>query len=97
MPSLTPEQRTLRSRMGAGSLHAQGKTNTAAARAKFLERFEREVDPQGELSPAERARRAEHARKAYFAGLAYKSSVARSRRKDRAQPQDEQTSGQGAA
>jgi hypothetical protein len=78
---LTPEQRVLRARMGAARLHAKGKTNTAPARAKFNERFEREVDPDGVLSPAERIRRAEHARRAYFTGLALKSSIARSRRK----------------
>ncbi len=34
--------------------------NMAEARAKFLERFEREVDPDGMLAPGERARRAHH-------------------------------------
>lgn len=42
-----------------------------------MERFEKQVDPDGELDPAERARRAEHARKSYFAGLALKSAQAR--------------------
>jgi hypothetical protein len=51
------------------------------ARQAFLDRFEREVDPDGTLPPAERARRAEHARKAYFAKLALKSAQARRRRK----------------
>lgn len=78
---LTPEQRSLRARMGGLAVHAQGKTNTAPARAKFAERFEREVDPDGILPPDERARRAESARKAYFAELAYRSSVARSKAK----------------
>lgn len=50
---------------------------TAPARAAFLERFEREVDPGGLLSPPDRARRAEHARKAYFARLALASAKAR--------------------
>ena len=52
---------------------------TAPGRRAFLERFEREVDPDGTLPPAERAKRAESARKAYFARLALKS--AQSRRK----------------
>ena len=43
-------------------------------RKAFLDRFEKQVDPDGELLPAERARRAEHARKAYFARLAFKSA-----------------------
>jgi hypothetical protein len=54
---------------------------TAPARAAFLDRFEREVDPNGTLLPAERARRAEHARKAYMTGLALKSAQARRKRR----------------
>lgn len=50
---------------------------TAPARQKALERFEREVDPDGTLSPAERQRRAQSARRAYFARLALKSVQAR--------------------
>jgi hypothetical protein len=45
----------------------------------MLDKFEREVDPNNELSPAERAIRAEHLRKAHFKRLALKS--ARSRRR----------------
>lgn len=52
---------------------------TAAARAAFLDRFEREVDPLGALAPAERARRAEWARKAHFTRMAYLSAKARRR------------------
>lgn len=52
---------------------------TAPARRAFLDRFERQVDPDGVLSPAQRAQRAESARKAYFAGLAHKSVQARRR------------------
>ncbi|MGH2467087.1 MAG: hypothetical protein ACRDGL_05090 [Candidatus Limnocylindrales bacterium] len=48
---------------------------TAAGRRAFLDRFEREVDP--ELAPDERARRVEAARKAYFAELAVRSAIAR--------------------
>lgn len=51
------------------------------AREAFDARFEREVDPDGTLSPQERARRAAHARKAYFARLALKSAQARRKRK----------------
>jgi hypothetical protein len=50
---------------------------TAPARTAFIERFEREVDPNGVLDPAERARRAESAKKAYFLRLAAKSAAAR--------------------
>ncbi|NIJ13073.1 hypothetical protein FHU38_003417 [Saccharomonospora amisosensis] len=74
----------LRARLGAHSLHAQGKTNTAPARKAFNDRFENEVDPDRVLDPAERARRAEHARKAYFTSLALKSARARSSRRGKA-------------
>lgn len=77
--TLTPSERTLRAKLAAHRLHASGGTNTAPARAAFLARFEREVDPDGTLDPAERARRAEHAKRAYMTSLALKS--ARSRRK----------------
>jgi hypothetical protein len=86
---MTPEQRSLRGRMAAHSLHAQvtdPAAHTAPARKAFLDRFEREADPDGVLTPAERARRAEHLRKAYFTALAYKSSRARSQRKPGQQP-----------
>jgi hypothetical protein len=44
-----------------------------------MNRFERQVDPDGVLSPEERARRAGHARKAYFTRLALRSAQARRR------------------
>ncbi len=78
----TLEQRSLRARIGAHALHAQvvdPAAHTAPARAAFLDRFEREVDPDGALPPAERARRAEHAKRAYFARLALASAKARRR------------------
>ncbi len=43
----------------------------------MLDCFERQVDPDGSLSPAERARRAGLARKAYFTRLALRSAQAR--------------------
>jgi hypothetical protein len=73
-------QRAIRARMAAHHLHAgiaDPVAHTAPARAAFLSRFEREVDPEGELEPRERARRAEHARKAYFTRLALASAHAR--------------------
>ena len=76
---LTPEQRSLRARLAAHSLHAKVDpvAHTAPARQVFLARFEAEVDPEGVLPESERRRRAEHARKAYFTRLAFKSSQAR--------------------
>jgi hypothetical protein len=46
----------------------------------MLDKFEKQVDPEGTLPPQERAKRAENARKAYFARLALKSAQARRRR-----------------
>ena len=81
---LTPEQMSLRGRMGAHALHARydSRELTATARKRFLDRFEREVDPDLELAPKERARRAEHARKAYFSKLALRSAQVRRKRKE---------------
>jgi hypothetical protein len=72
-----PEGRATRARFAALSLHAQGKTNTAPARKAANERFEREVDPDGHLDPAERARRAELARRAHFTRMALQSAKVR--------------------
>jgi hypothetical protein len=58
---------------------ADPSARTAPARRAMLDRFERQVDPDGVLSPAERARRAGHARKAYFTRLALRSAQARRR------------------
>ena len=82
---MTPEERSLRGRIGAYSLHAKYDTRatTAAARRAFLSRFEREVEPEGVLSETERLRRAEYARKAYFSRLALASVKARAARKTR--------------
>ncbi len=83
MPSHDPQERALVARMGAHALHAQvldPSAHTAPARAAFLDRFDRQVDPDGVLDPAERARRAAHLRKAYFTGLSLKSAQARRKR-----------------
>jgi hypothetical protein len=53
---------------------------TRPARDKFLERFEREVDPDGTLPAEERRRRAEHARRAYMLRLAKRAVAARKTR-----------------
>ena len=86
MPSrvrLTPEQRSLRARLAAHTLHSRvdSKAHTEPARKAFLERFELQVDPDRQLPEAERRRRADSAKKAYFTALAYRSAKARARRK----------------
>jgi hypothetical protein len=50
---------------------------TGAAHRGFRARFEREVDPDGTLPPAERAARAERARRAYMLTLAARSAAVR--------------------
>lgn len=77
---LTPNERKLRARLAAHALHASGGTNTVPARQAFLARFEREVDPDGQLAPAERAARADHARRAHMAKLSLRASQARRKR-----------------
>ena len=81
-----PEEMARRGRIGAHRLHAlyDSKELTAPARAAFLAKFEREVDPAGTLPEEERRRRAEHARKAHFARLARLSANARRKKKDAA-------------
>lgn len=92
MPTpLTPEQRTLRARLAAHRSWANTsdrRARTEKASKAFLERFEREVDPDGTLPPEVRHQRAESARKAYFAALAYRSARARAARKRRGNDAD---------
>ncbi len=69
---LTPEERTLRARVAAHSLHSthDPRETTAAGRAAFLAKFEREVDPERTLPEDERMRRAEQALQAHMTRLA---------------------------
>ncbi len=79
---LTPEILRLRGRVGAYVQHSRHdpRETTSAARARFLQRFEDEVDPDRTLPEAERLRRAEAARKAFFTRLALKSALKRAKR-----------------
>ncbi|MDI3402494.1 hypothetical protein [Streptomyces cavernicola] len=80
---MTPEQHRMRAQIAAHTLWANcndPSAHTEPARRAFLERFEREVDPDGVLTADERLRRAEHARKAHFKRLALASSKARAAR-----------------
>jgi hypothetical protein len=66
----THAERVVIGRLGAYTMLARhdGREITKPARQAFWDRFEREVDPDGRLDPAERARRADMARKASFTG-----------------------------
>jgi hypothetical protein len=80
---LTPTERVIRAQIAAHDswAHTEDRSaRTAPARRALLDKFERLVDPDGTLPPAERAKRAEHARKAHFKRLALKSAQARRRR-----------------
>jgi membrane-bound lytic murein transglycosylase B len=80
---LTAAERKLRSQIAAHESWARTvdrTARTANARRALLDKFEREADPNDELSPAERARRAESLRKAFYARMALKSARARRRR-----------------
>jgi hypothetical protein len=80
---LTAAQRSRRARIAA---HASWATTvdrtarTSSGTRAFLDRFERQVDPDGTLPDETRAAMAKHARTAYMLQLAEKSAAARRRR-----------------
>lgn len=82
---LNPEERVLHARMAALTRHAHGDTvkATEPARRGFLAKFEREVDPNGTLDPAERAVRADRALRAHMIALSMKAARARRARTSR--------------
>jgi hypothetical protein len=72
--------RVLTARIAAAAMHAQGKTNTGPARAALRDRYEQQVDPDGILSPDERAKRVAHARRADMLRLSLRSAQVRRKR-----------------
>ncbi len=86
--SLTPTERSLRSRLGAHALHAKysGLEITRVARAASPgsdEYWLRQVDTH--LPEEERLRRARHLKKAHFTRLALRSSIVRRRNREGAE------------
>ena len=82
-PKLTDSQRVQRGRIAANT--RWGRTvdraaATAPGRRAFIEKFEREADPDGTLDPAVRAKLAENLRRAHYQRLAFHSARARQRR-----------------
>jgi hypothetical protein len=72
--------KNINSRIAAEASWARTHDRTARtrpAREAFLNRFEKEVDADGTLSPEERRQRAEHAKRAYMLQLARRSAAAR--------------------
>lgn len=82
--SLTPEERTLRARLGAYAMLANNDVmvTSAPGRAAADARFEDQVDPQRLLPEEERRRRAEMARKAHMSKMGLASARARRARKE---------------
>jgi len=81
---MDPQERTLRARLAAHTSWANTPdpaSRTAKARKAAMDRFEKQVDPDGTLPVEERMRRAEHAKKAHFSRMALEA--ARKRRIER--------------
>jgi hypothetical protein len=83
MPPMSHAQRVLIGRLGAYTMLSRHDPCevTKAARAAFVSKFERDVDPDGVLPIEERLRRAEMARKAHYTRLALASAQARRKRR----------------
>lgn len=84
--SLSATEISARARLGAHTRWAQEADRTAAtepARAGFLAKFERQVDPDGVLDPRERSIRAEHARKAHMQRLSMAAAKARREKRNK--------------
>jgi hypothetical protein len=84
---LTESERAMRAQIAAHESWARTpnrSARTAAARQALLDKFEREVDPEGVLPEHERAKRADSARRAHYARMAFESAKARRKRGDAA-------------
>lgn len=83
MSGMTPQQRSTQARAAVHRSWAKTSDRsrrTAPAREAAEARFEREVDPDGTMTPHARALAAASARKAYFGELARRSVAARARK-----------------
>lgn len=77
---MDPAQRTTRARIAAHTSWAKTTDRarrTAPARHAAMERFERQVDPDGTMDPVTRAKAAASARTAFYTRIALKSHEAR--------------------
>lgn len=84
---LTPEQRQIRSSLASLTRWSREPDRAAAMRPAlngFLARFEKQVDPDGELDPETRTKLAEAARKAHMRRLALASSKAKAAKRRKA-------------
>ena len=71
---MTPEERSLRARMGGYAVAAKYDTRevTRPARDAFMAKFDKQVDPDGKLPEAERERRAQAAMQLHMRQLAWR-------------------------
>lgn len=85
MPARSAADRTQIAQIAAldrWALHVTDRSAaTAAARTASLNRFEKLVDPDGTLDPAERAKRADAAKSAHFRRMARASAASRRKRR----------------
>lgn len=84
---LDPAERTLRARLGAHESWAKTRdrsARTAPARRGLQARFEREVDPEGVLSPAKRAELGRQKYVAHFQRLSLAAAAARRKKREAA-------------
>lgn len=80
MPSRSPEERTLVAKIAAAERWgrtADRQQATAPARSGLRAKFEREVDPDGLLTPDERARRADSLMRAHMLRMSLKAKASR--------------------
>jgi hypothetical protein len=69
-PHRKDPERVRLGRLGALTVHARGRTNTAPARAAWEAAIAAEIDPNGTLSPEELARRMHYAMRERMTRLA---------------------------
>lgn len=81
--SSTPAERRLKAQLAAHTRWAKTVNRTAAtaaAREGLLMKFERQVDPNGELAPGVRRKLAENARNAHMRSMSFRASTSRRKR-----------------
>lgn len=85
MPAGTPEERALIARIANAERWGRTEDRTAAtapARSGLRAKFEREADPDGTLSPAERARRADSLMRAHMLRMSLAAKQGRRRARE---------------
>lgn len=73
----TKSQRSQWGRIGAYTIHGMGKTNTTPARAKRRQNLERLADPEGVLTPEDRAKRVRALVMAHMERMSWKAAESR--------------------